>query len=158
MLRDQAILILSYRGEVLKSYGAAREAARILVFRSPLAFPLGDIELIVSATELTLGTGAYLINALRASLSLLIPGVLYGVCHRLGGGQIELAQERSNFVSAVSHELKTPLTSIRMYGEILRAGWVESEDKKRSYYDFIFFESERLSRLIANVLHLARDQ
>ncbi len=43
-----------------------------------------------------------------------------------------------------------------MYGEILRAGWVESEDKKRSYYDFIFFESERLSRLIANVLHLAR--
>ena len=67
-----------------------------------------------------------------------------------------LAQERSNFVSAVSHERKTPLTSIRMYGEILRAGWVESEDKKRSYYDFIFFESERLSRLIANVLHLAR--
>jgi two-component system phosphate regulon sensor histidine kinase PhoR len=155
VLRDQATLILSYRGEVLRSYGAAREAARILVFRSPLAFPLGDIELIVSATELTLGTGAYLVNALAVFLSLLIPGVLYGV-YRLGGGQIELAQERSNFVSAVSHELKTPLTSIRMYGEILRAGWVESEDKKRSYYDFIFFESERLSRLIANVLHLAR--
>ena len=155
VLRDQATLILSYRGEVLRSYGAAREAARILVFRSPLAFPLGDIELIVSAAELTLGTGAYLVNALAVLLSLLIPGVLYGV-YRLGGGQIELAQERSNFVSAVSHELKTPLTSIRMYGEILRAGWVESEDKKRSYYDFIFFESERLSRLIANVLHLAR--
>ena len=155
VLRDQATLILSYRGEVLRSYGAAREAARILVFRSPLAFPLGDIELIVSAAELTLGTGAYLVNALAVLLSLLIPGVLYGV-YRLGGGQIELAQERSNFVSAVSHELKTPLTSIRMYGEILRAGWVESEEKKRSYYDFIFFESERLSRLIANVLHLAR--
>ena len=155
VLRDQATLILSYRGEVLRSYGAAPEPARILVFRSPLAFPLGDIELIVSAAELTLGTGAYLVNALAVLLSLLIPGVLYGV-YRLGGGQIELAQERSNFVSAVSHELKTPLTSIRMYGEILRAGWVESEEKKRSYYDFIFFESERLSRLIANVLHLAR--
>ena len=155
VLRDEATLILSYRGEVLRSYGAAREAARILVFRSPLAFPLGDIELIVSAAELTLGTGAYLVNALAVLLSLLIPGVLYGV-YRLGRGQIELAQERSNFVSAVSHELKTPLTSIRMYGEILRAGWVESEEKKRSYYDFIFFESERLSRLIANVLHLAR--
>ena len=100
----------------------------------------------IPAAELTLGTGAYLVNALAVLLSLLIPGVLYGV-YRLGGGQIELAQERSNFVSAVSHELKTPLTSIRMYGEILRAGWVESEDKKRSYYDFIFFESERLSRL-----------
>ncbi|MGH6804248.1 MAG: ATP-binding protein, partial [Methyloceanibacter sp.] len=155
VLRDQATLILSYQGEVLRSYGSAQKAARILVFRSPLAFPLGDIELIVSATELALGTGAYLVNALAVFLTVLIPGVLYGV-YRLGGGQIDLAQQRSNFVSAVSHELKTPLTSIRMYGEILRAGWVESEEKKRSYYDFIFVESERLSRLIANVLHLAR--
>ena len=42
-----------------------------------------------------------------------------------------------------------------MYAEMLQAGWA-SEDKKRSYYDFIFDESERLSRLIANVLQLAR--
>ena len=55
----------------------------------------------------------------------------------------------------MSHELKTPLTSIRMYGELLREGWVD-EDKKKTYYDFIFNESERLSRLINNVLQLAR--
>ncbi len=42
-----------------------------------------------------------------------------------------------------------------MYAEMLQAGWA-SEDKKRSYYAFIFDESERLSRLIANVLQLAR--
>ena len=42
-----------------------------------------------------------------------------------------------------------------MYGEILKQGWA-SEDKKREYYDFIFDESERLSRLITNVLQLAR--
>ena len=43
-----------------------------------------------------------------------------------------------------------------MYGEMLRAGWVQDEARRQAYYDFIFFESERLSRLIANVLQLAR--
>jgi signal transduction histidine kinase len=75
--------------------------------------------------------------------------------YRLGLRQIEVAGQQQDFISAVSHELKTPLTSIRMYGEMLKAGWV-SEDKKPSYYDFIYTESERLSRLIANVLQLAR--
>jgi signal transduction histidine kinase len=75
--------------------------------------------------------------------------------YRLGVGQINLANQQQDFVSAVSHELKTPLTSIRMYGEMLREGWA-SEEKKRTYYDFIFDESERLSRLINNVLHLAK--
>ncbi|MCK5190174.1 MAG: HAMP domain-containing histidine kinase, partial [Methylococcales bacterium] len=76
--------------------------------------------------------------------------------YRLGSRQIDLAKQQQNFISAVSHELKTPLTSIRMYGEMLRSGWVSDETKKQNYYDFIFFESERLSRLIANVLQLAR--
>jgi signal transduction histidine kinase len=66
-----------------------------------------------------------------------------------------LTRKQQDFVSAVSHELKTPLTSIRMYGEMLLAGWAD-EDKKQGYYEFIFHESERLSRLIANVLQLAR--
>jgi signal transduction histidine kinase len=78
------------------------------------------------------------------------------ILYRLLSRQVELAKQQQNFISAVSHELKTPLTSIRMYGEMLRSGWVEDESKKQQYYDFIFFESERLSRLIANVLQLAR--
>jgi signal transduction histidine kinase len=69
--------------------------------------------------------------------------------------QLELVRKQQDFVSAVSHELKTPLTSIRMYGEMLLAGWAD-EDKKQGYYEFIYHESERLSRLIANVLQLAR--
>ena len=71
--------------------------------------------------------------------------------YRFAAAQIDLTRQQQDFVAAVSHELKTPLTSIRMYGEILRAGWA-SEEKKKTYYDFIFHESERLSRLIANVL------
>ncbi|MGH8479476.1 MAG: response regulator [Gammaproteobacteria bacterium] len=126
-----------------------------LLLRTALAVPLEAIRIVFSVNVLPLGSGARLVNGMGICLFVLIPGVLYGV-YRFGRAHIELAQERSNFVSAVSHELKTPLTSIRMYGEILRSGWVESEERKRSYYDFIFFESGRLSRLIANVLQLAR--
>ena len=68
---------------------------------------------------------------------------------------MRLARQQQDFVSAVSHELKTPLTSIRMYGEMLKAGWAD-EAKRQTYYDYIHSESERLSRLIENVLQLAR--
>jgi signal transduction histidine kinase len=79
----------------------------------------------------------------------------FWLMYRLAAGQMRLARQQQDFVSAVSHELKTPLTSIRMYGEMLRAGWAD-EAKKQTYYDYIHSESERLSRLIDNVLKLAR--
>jgi len=79
----------------------------------------------------------------------------FWLMYRFALGQMRLARQQQDFVSAVSHELKTPLTSIRMYGEMLKAGWAD-EAKKRVYYDYIHSESERLSRLIENVLQLAR--
>ncbi len=70
--------------------------------------------------------------------------------------QLHFAERRSNFVAAVSHELKTPLTAIRMYAEMLRDGMVPSEEKRRSYLGSITAEAERLSRLIGNVLEFSR--
>ena len=63
--------------------------------------------------------------------------VLFGMLgiYRIGIQQIDLAQQHHDFVASVSHELKTPLTSIRMYGEMLRSNWV-NEDKKKGYYDY----------------------
>jgi signal transduction histidine kinase len=69
---------------------------------------------------------------------------------------VDYARRRSDFVAAVSHELKTPLTSIRMYGEMLRDGLVSSDEKRSEYYTTITDESERLSRLIDNVLDFSR--
>jgi signal transduction histidine kinase len=72
--------------------------------------------------------------------------------------QIRLARQKDDFISAVSHELRTPLTSIRMYAEMLEKGWVRQAEKQGRYYGGIRQESERLSRLIENVLDFSRIQ
>ncbi len=65
----------------------------------------------------------------------------------------ELAQLKSDFVSTVSHELKTPLTSIRMFAEMLQQDVAGSDrNRERRYHDVIVKESERLGLLIANLL------
>ncbi len=72
--------------------------------------------------------------------------------------QVQLMRQKDDFISAVSHELRTPLTSIRMYAEMLEKGWVTQPEKQGRYYGGIRQESERLSRLIANVLDFSRIQ
>jgi signal transduction histidine kinase len=73
----------------------------------------------------------------------------------VGIKQIELAEQRMNFVSSISHELKTPLTSILMYSEMLKSGMVQDPKAQLEYHEFIFSESGRLSRLISNILKLS---
>ena len=69
--------------------------------------------------------------------------------------QLALAQKKTDFVSNVSHELKTPLTSIRMFAELMQSGNLAAE-KRGQYLRIIMAESERLTRLINNVLDFAR--
>jgi len=76
--------------------------------------------------------------------------------YRMVAVTVRFAERRNNFVAAVSHELKTPLTAIRMYAEMLRDGMVADDDKRQSYYSTITAESERLTRLINNVLEFSR--
>ncbi|MGR8935067.1 MAG: sensor histidine kinase [Gammaproteobacteria bacterium] len=148
-------LLLAYDGKLLKQFKLSPENREALLYRASLSAPLANAELLVNTGPALPGAGSLLVDLLAAVLAtVLLLGIL--VFYRLGMGQIELARRQRNFISAVSHELKTPLTSIRMYAEMLRADWIADEAKKRSYYDFIFFESERLSRLIANVLQLAK--
>ena len=67
-----------------------------------------------------------------------------------------LASRKAEFVNAVSHELRTPLTSIRMYADMLKEGWVEDEATAKEYFGLISAESERLARLVNNVLDFSR--
>lgn len=70
--------------------------------------------------------------------------------------QETLARQKTDFVSNVSHELKTPLTSIRMFSEMLAEGRVDDPAKQRSYLNIITAEASRLTRLINNVLDFSR--
>jgi len=97
-------------------------------------------------------TYVYALGALLLATAALGLAALY----RMVTVVVSYAERRSNFVAAVSHELKTPLTAIRMYGEMLRDGMVRSDAKRDEYYRHITVESERLSRLINNVLEFAR--
>jgi signal transduction histidine kinase len=67
----------------------------------------------------------------------------------------ELNRLKSYFVSSVSHDLKTPLTSIKMFAELLKTKKRTTREKKE-YLDIIEGETERLSRLINNVLDFAK--
>ncbi len=70
--------------------------------------------------------------------------------------QLAIAQQKTDFVSNVSHELKTPLTSIRMFAELLAEDRVKEPEKRSRYLRIIVSESERLARLVNNVLDFAR--
>jgi two-component system phosphate regulon sensor histidine kinase PhoR len=123
------------------------------LLRARLSPPLAEIALEFAAGDLPPSpVRAVLIWSAVVLFSVLVGGIF--AMYRFGAQQLRLAHQQRNFVSAVSHELKTPLTAIRMYAEMLRSDWA-TEEKKQNYYDFIFTESERLSRLIENVLTLA---
>jgi len=68
----------------------------------------------------------------------------------------KLAALKSDFVANVSHELKTPLSLVRMFSELLQSGRVENEEKQRQYLTIIVSESDRLTALIENVLDFAK--
>ena len=70
--------------------------------------------------------------------------------------EVQLAETRSRFVSAVSHELKTPLTAIRMFAETLHEGSPADSGMQGEYLETIVNESERLTRLLNNVLDFSK--
>ncbi len=68
----------------------------------------------------------------------------------------EIARMKTDFVSNVSHELKTPLSSIKAYIEMLLDGEAQDEKTKREFYEIIASETDRLHRLIENILNISR--
>jgi len=71
-------------------------------------------------------------------------------------GALSLSEKRGAFVSSVTHELRSPLTTFRLYTEMLSEGMVKDEEKQRKYLSTLKCESERLSHLIENVLAYSR--
>ncbi len=117
--------------------------------------PFGHLVVALRLTNLPGNGGGIYVYSLGVLLAIAITGGLYAA-YRMVGVTVTFAERRNNFVSAVTHELKTPLTSIRLYSEMLRDGLVSDQGKRQKYYGTITAESERLTRLINNVLELSR--
>src|SRR5712692_1423161 len=93
-----------------------------------------------------------------AAFALLLVVIAAGLVatYRLVRRESEIARLKSDFVANVSHDLKTPLALIRMFAETLEMDRAPSETSRREYYGVITRESERLTRLIDNVLDFSR--
>lgn len=120
-----------------------------------LQFPLNDMVLSVHLTDENSSSSYMFVVLIAIIMFVALAGGFFAV-YRSTKSQILLANKRQDFVSAVSHELKTPLTAIRMYAELLQNSWVANETKRQKYYALIVNETERLSRLIQNVLNLSK--
>jgi signal transduction histidine kinase len=119
------------------------------------AEPFGGLRAALLLAPLPELAGDRYVVALSALLAV-ATGLGLLALYRTAAVALRFAERRSNFVSAVTHELKTPLTAIRMYAEMLRDGMVPAEARRQECYGILTAESERLSRLLDNVLELGR--
>jgi signal transduction histidine kinase len=70
--------------------------------------------------------------------------------------EMQVAQVKSDFLANISHELKTPLTAIRAFGDLLHSGRASNPERIREYGGIIKTESDRLTVLINNILEMSR--
>lgn len=92
------------------------------------------------------------------ALILIGTALLGGIGHTIYmvGREARLSRLKTDFVSSVSHDLRTPLTSIRMFTETLLMGRVSSREEEREFLEVIAQEAERLSRLTERILDFSR--
>jgi len=162
-LVDGRVRLLDSAGRTLYQWGTYDgEPSAPPLATLALAPPLGAWSLEYHAPDHVFGSavaGGFLLN-LVAGLALLGAAViaLAYYFHREQSREVREAAQRVSFVNQVSHELKTPLTSIRMYAELLDSHLDDADEKSARYLAVIVSESQRLSRLIGNVLTFGRKE
>jgi signal transduction histidine kinase len=141
------------RSELLQS-GHWEDAGEIITRRTFPA-PFDFISATVHAAAIPPSPVRRSMNAALAVLGLFLLMGLAGIYQSVRT-VVDLSERRSQFVSSVTHELKTPLTNIRMYIEMLEQGIAATPEREQEYLQILGSESSRLSRLINNVLDLAK--
>lgn len=117
--------------------------------------PFSFLSATMTCEDIPRSSGRNILNAMLALMAMVIFLGLFAI-YRSARTIVDMSERRSQFVSSVTHELKTPLTNIRMYIEMLEQGIAPSPDRERDYLRILNAESSRLSRLINNVLEFSK--
>lgn len=96
----------------------------------------------------------FLVAAMGVLLALIVTGGWF-IGHSVTR-ELAVARLQSDFVSTVSHEFRTPLTTLCQLSELLKRGRVASEEDRQAYYELLHGESDRLRRLIEGLLNFGR--
>lgn len=148
------ILLVKDNDRVLyQSYGSVELNASQLIDSKRLPYPLTNWQVDYYATKAN-NSIVYLWGGILILLLVTAIGLIMYRIYREYTESARLARQQVNFVSQVSHELKTPLTNITLYAEMLKEEQAELEPESHvvRYLDVITSESQRLSRLIQNIL------
>lgn len=117
----------------------------------------GALDVEIDTSEITRRFGRQKRNILVvAAMLVLTLATGMTLLYRSVDRELEQARRTQNFVAAVTHELRTPVSAIRLHGEMLLDGWVTDEEKRQEYYRRIVRETGRLSTLVENVLEKSR--
>jgi signal transduction histidine kinase len=154
---DFRLRLLDTAGHVVYQWGnfSITESIDTPQKRSPLSYPLSSWSLEYFGEPFSQTGGSHYSLLLSFLGFAFLIAALAWFLYREQTREMRLAAQRVHFVSQVSHELKTPLTNIRMYAEMLEQQIEDAEQPKR-YLQVITDESNRLSRLISNVLNFSR--
>ncbi|MFQ5846710.1 MAG: sensor histidine kinase [Candidatus Methylomirabilales bacterium] len=156
---DMSILaILDQQGAVVYSPRPLRESREVASAPFREIFPLWKVAVYQQegmAFEDSLHWQVLVSGLLIAMLVVVIAGGLLFI-FRFLRREMEMAQLKAEFVTHVSHDLKTPVALIRMYAETLEMGRIGDEGKRQEYYRIIARESECLTHLINSFLDFSR--
>jgi len=117
--------------------------------------PFSFLRATLSCEQIPRSVGRSTLNLMMVVLTFIILMGLFAI-YQSARQVMALSERRSRFVSSVTHELKTPLTNIRMYIEMLERGIARDPEREQEYFRILGSESSRLSRLINNVLEFSK--
>ena len=117
--------------------------------------PFSFLRATLTSERIPKSVGRTTLNIMMFVLAFIILIGLFAI-YQSARAVVALSERRSRFVSSVTHELKTPLTNIRMYIEMLEQGIARDQEREQEYFRILGSESSRLSRLINNVLEYSK--
>ena len=155
--QDASLSISSLSGRILSEHGDSSAKLSTMTSYFDDNFPPWRVEFFSSGTA---GSGvmnvrrSYYFWTILTVLFLLTFGTVLVV--RTITHEMEVLRIKSDFVSSVSHEFKTPITSIKVLIERLQQGKVKSSHKKKEYYSIISKDADKLSSMVRNILDFSK--